>query len=106
MTSTFTVKATHPAKNFNNITQVGLKALNLALAYATEIDARLPDVADALGDDLENLGVMVPGTKKVREESGAATVAQNALIRSGYLRVQAIRKTVRKSGAPKEVQRA
>jgi hypothetical protein len=106
VTNPLIVKATCPAKDFTSITQTGLKALNLALTYSAEISPRLPGATDGLRKDLDALGVVLPGAVQARNEAGAATATQNATVRRGYARVQAIRQTVRKSGAPKEVQRA
>lgn len=104
MATTMITKDTHPNRDFAAITQVGLKAYNLATEHAPAIEARLPGATAALKVDLEALNVVVPGARLARKEAIVATAAQNALARKGYNHVQAIRKTVRKSGAPKDVQ--
>lgn len=100
------LKDTHPPKAFASITQVGLKATSLALEHQEVIDARLPGTLDRLTADLVALGVVVPGTVQVRHEARVATTLQNSLLEQGYARVRAIRETVRKAGAPKDVRRA
>jgi hypothetical protein len=106
MTTPLTIKDTHPTIDFTSITQAGIKAYNLALAHKAEIDPCLPGTIDALSNDLDALGAVVPGALQARHEARAATHAQNALLRQGHTRVRAIRKTVRRSGAPEDVQRA
>jgi hypothetical protein len=106
MTNPLTIKDTHPAKDFTGITQAGLKAYNLAVLYKAEIEARLPGTTDALSADLVAFGVVVPGAVQARHESRVATTTQNTVLKQGYERVRAIRQTVRKAGAKKDVQRA
>jgi hypothetical protein len=106
MNTLLIVKETYPTRAFSIITQIGLKALNLATSYITAIDERLPGAADSLKDDLDSLGVAVPVARQKRHESVAATTAQKARIRQGHARVRAVRQTIRKAGAPGEIQRA
>jgi hypothetical protein len=107
MASPLTVKDSFPHKDFTAVTQVGLKASSLALAHKAEIEPRLPAGALAgLDQDLESLGVVVPGAKQARDESMGATAAQNTALEKGYARIRAIRTTVRKTGAAADVKRA
>jgi hypothetical protein len=106
MTTSLIIKDTRPTKDFTIITQIGLKTVNLALAHKDAIEARLPGAIDSLILNLDAVGVVVPGALQARNEARAATAAQNAQVEKGYLQVQAIRETIRTSGAPKDVQRA
>lgn len=106
MTAELPVKTSRPKKSFSSITQIGLKALGLATTYKDAIEARLPGAIESLAGNLDALGVVVPDALQTRHEAIAATAAQNAMIQKGYARVQAVRETVRSSGAPREVRRA
>jgi hypothetical protein len=106
MTSILSTKNTRPKKDFTIITQIGLKTVNLALAHKDAIEVRLPGAINSLILNLDAVGVVVPGALQARNEARAATVAQNAMVEKGYSLVQAVRETIRTSGAPKEVQRA
>ena len=106
MSATMITKDTLPRKDFSSITQVGLKAINLALAHATALEPRLPGVAADLQVDLDKLGVVVPKAIQSRHDATTATQSQNALIRQGYRRVQGVRAAVKATKAPKEVQKA
>jgi len=106
MTTAINSTDTHPHRDFNIITQIGLKAYSLGLTYQAEIDARLPGTLTALANDLTALGVVVSDAIQLRKEVIVATAEQNALLKEAYAHLSAIRKTVRKARAPKEIQRA
>ena len=107
MTSTLIVRDTLPKKDFSSITQLGLKALNLALSHAAALTPRLPrDMLKGLAEDLQSLGVVVPGAKQARVEAMSATTTQNAALQQGYSRVLQIRAAIRRAKAPAEVQHA
>jgi len=107
MTSPIIATDAHPNQGFDSITQLGLKALNLAILHQAVIEPRLPaGTINGLTSDLDALGVVVPGAQQVQRESQTATAEQRAALRKGYARVRAVRSAVRKSGAPKDVQRA
>jgi hypothetical protein len=96
-----------PTKSFNDITQLGLKALNLATAHAAALADRLPQgTAKNLADDLELLGAVVPGAKQARAESISATSSQKAALEKGYARVKQVRAAIRKSKASMDVRHA
>ena len=97
----------HPKQEFADILQLGLKASILAELYLAALEPRLPPGAlSDLIEDLDLLGVVVPGARQVRAEATAATADQDAAVRAGYARVRAVRAAVRKSGAPREVKKA
>lgn len=106
MTSSLIVKDTHPRRDFNQITQIGLKAYSLALTYQPVIDARLPGTIAALAADLDALQNAVPDALQTRHEAILATAEQNEIARQGHAQVQALRQTIRKSGASRTIQRA
>jgi hypothetical protein len=106
MVSILIVKDTPSKKGSTSIIQLGLKALNLALVHKAEIDARQPGIIERISEDLDAMGVVVPGAVQARHEAIVATSAQNVLVEEGYARVRAIRETVRKSGALQDVRRA
>ncbi len=107
MNTTLIVKDTHPKKDFTAITQLGLKALNLALVHAASIGPRLPQgMIEVLTSDLENLGDVVPGAKQARSEATAATSAQHAALAQGFTQVRQIRSAIRRAKAPADVKRA
>ncbi|MEO7327706.1 MAG: hypothetical protein ABI193_03945, partial [Minicystis sp.] len=84
-----------------------LKAFNLALLYAAVLDPRLPaGVVPGLEEDLETLGVVVPGAQQARHESQSATVTQDARGRKGHALVRSVRTAVRKAKATPEVKKA
>jgi hypothetical protein len=97
---------TRPKKAFHRIIQIGLRGLNLATAHQTAIEERLPEVVTTLTLKLDELGVAIPGVLLTRNESVAATSAQNARIRQGYARVRAIRRMIVKAKALPEVRKA
>jgi len=103
---TLTIKKAYPAIEFAGIIQIGIKAYTLAVAHKTEIEARLPGTIDALGKDVDTLAAVIPGAVQARHEAKVATHTQNVLLRQGHTQVKAIRKIVRNSSAPADVQRA
>ncbi|MDI1443146.1 hypothetical protein [Polyangium sp. 6x1] len=107
MNTALIVKDTLPRKNFSAISQLGLKALNLALAHVAALGPRLPPgmVEDLLAD-VEKLGDVVPSAKQARSESVAATSAQNVALAEGHTRVRQVRAAVRRAKAPADVKRA
>src|SRR5262245_18811406 len=98
------LKDNHPGKDFTSITQVGMKAYDLATTHQAVIDARLPGARDRLMNDLDSLGAVVPGAMQARHEARVATSAQNAAVKQGYEQVKAIRQGIRKAGALKDLQ--
>ena len=107
MTATLIVKSSHPRKGFTAITQLGLKALHLALTHAAAISPRLPqDLVEGLKSDIESFGDVVPGVKKARSESVAATSGQFAALADGHERVRQVRAALRRVKAPADVKRA
>src|SRR5262245_11372112 len=63
----------HPRREFNAITQLGLKVLNLASTYKADIAPRVPTgTLEGLSEDLQNLGIVVPGAAQAHLD------AQNA----------------------------
>jgi len=107
MTATLNVKSSYPRKGFTAITQLGLKALNLANTHAAELGPRLPQgLVEALTSDIESLGEVVPGAKQARSEAVAATSGQNAALTDGYTRAREVRAAIRRVKAPADVKRA
>lgn len=107
MTAALIVKSTLPAKDFTTITQLGLKALNLAVTHAAALGPRLPEgLVQGLSQDIEKLGEAVPGAKQARSEAVAATSAQNVALEQGHAQMQQIRAAVRRAKAPADVRRA
>jgi hypothetical protein len=107
MNAPLIVKSTLPNKGFTAITQLGFKALNLALTHAAALGPRLPEgLVEGLSDDLAKLGDVVPGAKVARSEAVAATSAQNAALEAGYTQARQIRAAIRRAKAPVEVKRA
>ncbi|MDC3954474.1 hypothetical protein [Polyangium jinanense] len=100
------VKDTLPRKNFSAISQLGHKALNLALGHAAALGPRLsPGLVEGLVADVEKLGDVVPSAKQARSESVAATSAQNVALAEGHTRVRQVRAAVRRAKAPADVKR-
>ncbi|MDI3283570.1 hypothetical protein [Polyangium sp. 15x6] len=101
------VKSTLPRKDFTAITQLGLKALSLALTHADSLVPRLPEgMIELLSNDIEKLGKVVPGAKQARSEAVAATSAQNVTLERGYAQARQIRAALRRAHAPADVKRA
>ncbi len=102
----------HPARSpprhpVRGILLLGIKASNLATLHKAALEPRLPPATlSTLVDDLDRLGIVVPGAKQVRQEAKVATATQAAALRVGYTRVKAVRSAVRKAHASKEVQQA
>ncbi|MDI1431845.1 hypothetical protein [Polyangium sorediatum] len=104
MNTDLNVKDTLPRKNFSSISQLGLKALNLALAHADALGPRLsPGLVEGLLADVEKLGDVIPGAKQARSESIAATSTQNAALAEGHARVRQVRAAVRRAKASVDV---
>ena len=90
-----------------DLLQLGLKASSLALLHQAALTPRLPATTlSTLIDDLDRLGVVVPGAKQARHEARVATADQEAALAAGYARVKAVRNAVKKSGAPGEIREA
>jgi hypothetical protein len=107
MTALLNVTDKLPRKDFSIITQLGLKALSLALTHATALAPRLPeDVVAGLSADLETLGAVVPGARQARLEARSATTTQNTALDQGFTRVRQIRAAVRRAKAPVAVKHA
>ncbi|MRG92305.1 hypothetical protein [Polyangium spumosum] len=107
MNAPLIVTNTLPSKSFNTITQLGLKALNLALVHNAALGPRLPQgLVDGLIIDIEKLGEAVPGAKFAQGEAVAATSAQNVALESGHAQVKQIRAAIRRAKAPVDVKRA
>jgi hypothetical protein len=99
--------AAYPKHEFASIAHLGIKASNLALLHQVALEHRLPPgLLATLIDDLDALGVAIPGAHQVRAEARAATAAQTAALGAGHAHVKAVRSAVRKAGAPKVVQKA
>ncbi len=106
MNTLLIVNDTLPRKSFTAITQLGLKALNLANAHAAALGPRLPQgLLEGLLGDVETLGDVVPGAKQARSEAVAATSAQHAALVEGHARVKQFRAAVRRAKAPADVKR-
>ncbi|MBI5477979.1 MAG: hypothetical protein HY906_03940 [Deltaproteobacteria bacterium] len=89
------VRDTKPAKKFDQITQVGLKAHALATEHFAVLAERLAaGTVDGLAADLARLGALVPGALAVRADAHAATAAQDQALAAGYERVTAVRTAV------------
>jgi hypothetical protein len=107
MAATKRTLAAHPNQPFTDLLQLGLKASTLALLHQAALAARLPvTTLPTLIDDLDLLGVVVPGAKQVRHEARVATADQNAALEAGYARVKAVREAVKKARATDEVKKA
>jgi hypothetical protein len=107
MKSPLVASVARPDPAFTTITQLGLKGVNLALKYAAALDGRLPSgVVAGLIEDLDSMGIVVPGAKQARDEAKTATATQDALAEKGYELIRAVRAAVRKARASKEVQKA
>lgn len=105
--SPLVVPDTRPLVDFTLITQLGLKALSLALQHSALLDPRLPaGLTAGLGEDLEALGDAVPLAMQVRHEARSATVTQAARGREGHAFVRSVRAAARKARAPREVRAA
>lgn len=88
----------HPQITFNAITQVGLKAYNLATTFPTQLAGRLaPTLLPALSTDLLSLGIAVPAVKTAHGTATAATATQNSSLDTGYQMASAGRLTVKQS---------
>lgn len=98
---------THPGREFDDIKQLGLKSLNLALTYQAVIESRLPTgLIPGLKQDLADLGVVVPGAIKARIGVRVATETQNQTLAKAMRRVSAVRTAVRSVGAAIDVRHA
>ena len=107
MTASSSLAHAHPNQEFASIIQLGHKASDLAILHQTVLDPRLPlNTRSTLTDDLDLLGVVVPGAKQARLESKVATADQDATMHAGYEHIRAVRSAVKKARAPKEVKRA
>jgi hypothetical protein len=107
MKSPLVASVARPGSDFNSITQLGIKGVNLALKFAAALDARLPpDVVAGLVEDLDSLGIVVPGATQARNEAKTATATQDALAEKGYELIRSVRVLVHKARASKEVQSA
>jgi hypothetical protein len=101
------VTAAHPNQDFATVTLLGLKASNLALLHEAALTPRLPpSLLASLLADLDLLGAVVPEARQIRHEARVATADQDAALRAGYARVQAVRAAVKKARAAPEVQKA
>jgi hypothetical protein len=97
----------HPKKDFNAVTQSGLKALALAEKHHDALVPRLPaGTLDGLTADLSKLGAAVPGALVMRSTAKTATVGQNEALAAGYALVTGIRTAVQRRGASAEVRKA
>ncbi|MDI1434509.1 hypothetical protein [Polyangium sorediatum] len=107
MPATLIVKSSYPRKGFTTITQLGLKALHLALTHAAVISPRLPEgLVEGLVSDIESFGDVVPGAKQARSESVAATSEQFAALADGHERARQVRAALHRLKAPVDVKRA
>ena len=107
MTASSLITAAHPNQEFSSITLLGRKAFNLASLHQAALEPRLPPATlSTLADDLDRLGIVIPGAKQVRQEAKVATATQAAALHVGYTLVKAVRSAVRKAHASKEVQQA
>lgn len=96
----------HPKKDFNAVTQTGLKALALAEKHHDALVPRLPaGMVDRLTADLSKLGADVPGALVTRSTAKTATVSQNEALAAGYSLVTGIRTAVQRRGAAAEVRK-
>jgi hypothetical protein len=95
-----------PNKNFNDITQAGLKAYDLTKKYSA-VEARLTaGLLDGLVANLGKLGQLVPGAKQVRAEALSSTQAQDGALTRGYNKVTAVRQSVSRHTSNKDTQKA
>ncbi len=84
-----------PHKNFTEITQVGLKAYNLATQFATQIGGRLAAaIVTGLATDLSSFGAVIPAAQTAKGQAAAATATQNSALETGYQMVTAVRLAV------------
>jgi hypothetical protein len=95
-----------PDKDFNSITQAGLKAYNLVRQHSA-VEPRLrAGTLDALSDHLARLGALVPGAKQAQTTAQAATQAQDQALTDGYAKVTAIRQAVYRHTTDPELRKA
>jgi hypothetical protein len=107
VTASSSLAHAHPNQEFSAIIHLGHKASDLAILHQTVLDPRLPpNTRSTLIDDLDLLGVVVPGAKQARLESRVATADQDATLHAGYERIQAVRIAVKKARTSKEVKEA
>jgi hypothetical protein len=89
------------------ITQLGLKAFNLATLYKDALEPRMPaGTIEGIGEDVGALSQVVSGAMQVHQEAEVATAEQMAAARKGFKLARAVRRAVKKCDAPKEVQKA
>jgi hypothetical protein len=105
--ATSSISETHPRRGFTSITQLGLKALDLALANKALIEPRLPKgMLPSLQSDLDGLGDAYVTKTNARGKVRQATVTQDEAAARACVRVKAIRTAVKDAKAPKAVQYA
>lgn len=97
----------YPKKQFDQITQTGLKALELGNANKAALEGRLPaGTLDGLSADLEAFGADIPAAYVTRGASKAATRTQDDALAGGYALFNAIRSNVQRRKASEAVRRA
>jgi hypothetical protein len=97
----------YPNKQFDQVTQTGLKALELATEHKAALDGRLPAGArDGLAADLDALGADVPAALIKRTVSKVATRSQDDALAEGYALFNAIRLNVTRRKASVAVRHA
>lgn len=87
-----------PRMEFTEITQLGLKALQLVQQYSAQVTPRLaPTLVSNLETNLTAMGAVVPAAIGAKQTSKASTIAQNDVVSVGYGMVTAARLAVSKS---------
>lgn len=87
---------TKPSQDFNNITQLALKAQGLATKYASDIGNRLSATfLTSFAGDITALGNAVPAAITKRDGKIQLTAAQTTALATGHRLVMGIRTTVK-----------
>ena len=96
---------TKPVQRFDDITQAGLKAHQLALRHG--LGERLPaGMLDGLQADIATLGALVSGAGQVRDEAKTATKSTKDALAYAYDQLRAIRALVAGSSTAQSVRSA
>lgn len=107
MASPLTATNKHPHQGFTSIVQLGLKAMHLATLYKDAISPRVPaGTIEGLADDVGSLNDVVADAVQAHQEAEVATAEQLGAAKRGYAMARAVRRAVKKCGAPKAIQKA
>jgi hypothetical protein len=97
-------KDTKPRQEFNNISQLGLKAQALAVEHQSKLGDRLgPSFLIDFSKDLNQLNLAVPAVLTITDGKVQLTAAQLAALEGGYKLVKGIRTTVKSFHPDKDV---